>query len=256
MATTRTTIIKQAQAWLGRNEKAGTHKLIIDTYNKIKPLPRGYKVRYSDEWCATFISALGYTCGALDIIPAECSCSKMIEGFKALGTWKENDNYTPMPGDILFYDWNDSGKGENTGNPEHVGIVENVSNGKITVIEGNKGEAVARRYLEINGRYIRGYGLPKYLATTNNNKPTTNGVKTVNITLNQLSKGATGPQVKTLQQLLLAKGFKMKDGWRTYGVDGSFGQATKNAVINFQKAKGLAQDGIVGANTWNALLKE
>lgn len=251
MATNRTTIIKQAQAWVGYKEANGTHKVIIDTYNKIRPLPRGYKVKYSDEWCATFISALAYATGALDIIPAECSCPKMIEGFKAMGRWEENDAYTPYPGDIVFYDWDDSGKGDNRNQPEHVGIVENVSNGTITVIEGNKGEAVSRRYIKIDGRYIRGYGLPKYVA----NNTTTNGVKTVNITLNQLSKNMTGPQVKTLQRLLLALGYKMEKDGRTYGVDGSFGNATYNAVIAFQKAKGLDADGIVGPATWTALLK-
>ena len=75
------------------------------------------------------------------------------------------------------------------------------------------------------------------------------------IELSELRKGSTGPQVKTLQRLLMALGYKMKDGWRTYGVDGSFGTATYNAVIQFQKAKGLGQDGIVGPKTWNALLK-
>jgi hypothetical protein len=87
----------------------------------------------------------------------------MIERCKALGTWEERDNYTPRAGDIIFYDWEDSGKGDNAGSPNHVGIVESVSNGWITVIEGNKGEAVARRRIAVDGRYIRGYGVPKYL---------------------------------------------------------------------------------------------
>lgn len=243
----RNKIVKQAQAWVGRNEKDGTHKLIIDTYNKIKPLPRGYKVRYTDEWCATFASAVAYACGALDVVPAECSCSKMIEGFKKLGSWEEKDSYVPAPGDFIFYDWQDTGKGENTGSVEHVGIVEKVQNGTITVIEGNKGEAVSRRTLAVNGRYIRGFGKPKYKTIEVKN--------TVEIEMNVLRKGSTGEQVKTLQRLLSALGYKMKDGWRTYGVDGSFGNATYNAVIKYQKAKGLSADGIVGANTWNKLLR-
>lgn len=49
-----------------------------------------------------------------------------------------------------------------TANPNHVGIVEAVSGNTITVIEGNKGEAVARRTVAVNGRYIRGYCLPDY----------------------------------------------------------------------------------------------
>ena len=172
----------------------------------------------------------------------------MINLFKALGSWKENDGYLPMPGDLIFYDWSDTGKGNNLGSPDHIGIVENVSNGIITVIEGNKGEAVARRRIAVNGRYIRGFGVPKYAGAANE-------VKKIMIELKQLSKGATGEQVKTLQRLLSALGYKMQNAGKTYGVDGSFGQATYNAVIAFQKAKGLDVDGIVGTQTWNKLLK-
>lgn len=71
------------------------------------------------------------------------------------------------------------------------------------------------------------------------------------IELNELKKGSTGAQVKTLQRLLKSLGYSI--GW--YGVDGSFGNSTDSAVRKFQKAKGLVVDGIVGAKTWNALLK-
>lgn len=37
-------------------------------------------------------------------------------------------------------------------------------------------------------------------------------------------------------------------------VDGKFGTGTKEAVVKFQKAQGLSQDGIVGVNTWKYLL--
>ena len=37
--------------------------------------------------------------------------------------------------------------------------------------------------------------------------------------------------------------------------DGIFGENTKNAVIVFQRNRGLTQDGIVGKNTWEWLLK-
>ena len=36
--------------------------------------------------------------------------------------------------------------------------------------------------------------------------------------------------------------------------DGIFGNGTKQAVINYQKSKGLSADGIVGQNTWRKLL--
>lgn len=79
--------------------------------------------------------------------------------------------------------------------------------------------------------------------------------KTVNISMTVLKKGAKGEQVKTLQRLLLALGFKMENNGKTYSVDGSFGTATDNAVKAFQKAEGLAVDGSVGQATWNKLLK-
>ena len=245
---TREQIVKQAQAWLGRKESNGTHKLIIDIYNAHTPLARGYKVKYTDEWCATFVSAVSIKCEATDIIPTECSCTKMIELFKSISSWMETDSYTPKPGDIMFYDWEDTGKGECTGAPNHVGIVEEVSGGIITVIEGNKGEAVARRKIEVNGRYIRGYGIPKYTEVKEETK--------VKVELTVLRKGAKGAEVKTVQRLLTATGYKMQNNGKTYGVDGSYGQATVNGVKAFQKAKGLTQSGECDKKTWEALLKQ
>ena len=159
---TRNMIIKQAQAWLGRNEKDGSFKRIIDTYNAHKPLARGYAVKYTDEWCATFVSAVAIAQKATDIIPTECSCEKMIQLLKNKGSWVENDAYLPSPGDIIFYDWEDSGAGDATGSANHVGIVEKVVDNVITVIEGNINSSVGRRNIKVNGRYIRGYGVPKY----------------------------------------------------------------------------------------------
>lgn len=37
-------------------------------------------------------------------------------------------------------------------------------------------------------------------------------------------------------------------------IDGQYGTATKNAVMQFQASKGLKVDGIVGSTTWNALI--
>ena len=54
-----------------------------------------------------------------------------------------------------------------------MGIVESVSGGKLTVIEGNKNDAVGRRALAVNGRYIRGYGVPKYDAESAGSAQTT-----------------------------------------------------------------------------------
>lgn len=172
MAKTANTILGIARGWLGCKESDGSHKKIIDVYNSHKPLARGYKVKYTDSWCATFVSACAIKAGYTNIIPLECSCNQMINGFKKIGRWCEDDAHVPSLGDVIFYDWQDSGKGDNKGSSDHVGIVEKVEGSTITVIEGNKNDAVGRRKLQINGRYIRGYGLPKYDANATNTSTT------------------------------------------------------------------------------------
>ena len=162
MSKTAASLIAQAQAWIGCKESDGSHKKIIDVYNAHKPLARGYSVKYTDAWCATFVSACAIKTGMTDIIPTECGCSNMVKLFQDIGEWNESDSRTPNAGDIIFYDWDDTGLGDNKGNPDHVGIVEKVSGSTITVIEGNKNNAVGRRTIQVNGRYIRGYGVPKY----------------------------------------------------------------------------------------------
>lgn len=76
-----------------------------------------------------------------------------------------------------------------------------------------------------------------------------NGGNTVMVELNVLRKGSKGEQVKTLQRLLNAMGYSCGS------VDGIFGSRTLIAVKEFQKANKLIVDGVVGRNTWNALLK-
>lgn len=154
--------VNTAKTWVGCRESNGTHKKIIDLYNSVKPLPRGYVVKYNDAWCATFVSAAGIAAGLSKIILRECGCGAMINLYKAAGRWQENDAYVPCAGDVVFYDWQDTGKGDNTGYPDHVGLVCGVSGSTIKVIEGNKNNAVEYRDLKVNGRYIRGYGLPDY----------------------------------------------------------------------------------------------
>jgi LysM repeat protein len=158
----RELVVATATEWLGRKKADGSHKVIIDTYNAHKPLARGYKVKYTDAWCSTFASAVAIKAGLTDIIPTECGCEKHIALFKQLGSWQERDDYKPSPGDYIFYDWDDSDVGDNTGHSDHVGIVVAVSGAKIKVIEGNMSNKVGYRTIAVNGKYIRGYGVPKY----------------------------------------------------------------------------------------------
>ena len=45
-------------------------------------------------------------------------------------------------------------------------------------------------------------------------------------------------------------------GYRTGGLDGIFGGQTKNAVMEYQRLRGLDADGIVGCSTWRALQED
>jgi hypothetical protein len=62
-----------------------------------------------------------------------------------------------------------------------------------------------------------------------------------------LESGASGNEVKVLQQLL------QNSGHDPGSIDGKFGPNTRNAVIEFQEANGLVVDGKVGPKTWNVL---
>lgn len=174
----RQKVVNIAESYLGCKESDGSHRKIIDLYNSHKPLARGYAVKYTDAWCSTFASAVAIAAGLTDIIPTECGCEKHIALFKKLGSWQENDAYVPSPGDYVFYDWDDNGVGDCTGSADHVGIVVAVSGSTIKVIEGNKNDAVGYRNIAVNGKYIRGFGVPKYSSkatsagATTSDKPT------------------------------------------------------------------------------------
>lgn len=251
--------VELAYKWKGYNEANGSHKEIIDVYNSFTPRARGYKVKYTDAWCASFVSAVSIKGGFTDIIPPECGCGEMIKLFQALGCWIENENRVPNIGDIVFYDWQDNGVGDNTGWSDHVGIVSYVSRETFTVIEGNNGDCVKEVVLKINAKNLRGFAVPKYDKEVSKPSETVSkpsegvakGVKTVNIELNVLRNGSEGEQVVTLQTLLKTKGYDIG----RYGIDGDFGNDTEEAVEKYQDDHGLEVDGVVGFNTWTSLLK-
>ena len=166
----RDKVVSIMKGWVGLKESNGSHKKIIDIYNKHKPLAVGYKVKYTDAWCATTVSAAFIQAGLTDIAPTECSCPRMIELYKKIGRWQESDAYIPKPGDIVMYDWQDNGVGDNTGIPDHVGIVAAVSGKTINIIEGNMNNAVGCRTLTVGGKYIRGYCLPDYASKATKKK--------------------------------------------------------------------------------------
>lgn len=159
----RQQVVGTVVGWLGLKSSDQSHKPIIDLYNSHLPHPRGYKMTLQADWCAATVSAVAIQLGLTDIMPVECSCSEMVKLYQKLGRWVEDDAYTPRIGDVIFYSWKDNGVGDNILAPNHVGIVTDVKGSSITVTEGNMGAGiVGMRTLQINGRYIRGFGIPDY----------------------------------------------------------------------------------------------
>lgn len=161
---TRKAVAELAESWVGKKESDGSHKSIIDIYNSHSPLPRGLKMQYSWSWCACTWSALAIKLGYTDIMPIEISCGYLIDAAKKKGIWVENDAYIPEIGDAVLYDWDDKGTGDNTGWPDHVGVVTYINKpaGYMVVTEGNYSDSVKKRTVSLNGRYIRGFITPKY----------------------------------------------------------------------------------------------
>lgn len=169
---TESELRKQVANWLvqylGIKEGSAQHQEILAVYNNSKLCTR-YTMTTSDAWCAAAASAAFIACGLAGAAGSgklfqcvECSCNNMITKAKAQGIWVENDAYVPKVGDVILYDWQDSGVGDNTGSSDHVGIVCSVSGSTIKVIEGNTSNTVGYRTISVNGRYIRGFIAPNY----------------------------------------------------------------------------------------------
>lgn len=219
----RELFVNTAIQYLGCKESNGSHKKIIDLYNTISPLPVKYKMSYSDAWCAAFVSAVAWQCGITDIVFPECGCGRMIKLYQNKNRWQENDAYVPEIGDVIFYDWSDSGYGDNTSGADHVGIVCEVNGNQFKVIEGNKSDAVGYRNMTVNGRYIRGFGLPDFA-----NASGSAGTMIVSTTASggsTISSNNYSTQIRQYQEWLnTTYNAKLK-------VDGLFGNLTKKAVV-------------------------
>lgn len=135
--------INIAKNYIGAREGGTTHHGIIDAYNTIRPLPRGYRVQYTDSWCAAFVSVVLLKAG-YNKTKLECSAQRLsvnLGGY--VGEGKRND--------IIFYDW------QSDGWIDHVGIIEDYDKktGTYTVIEGNYQNSVGRRKIKANNKNIK-----------------------------------------------------------------------------------------------------
>ena len=179
----RDKIAQIAAKYVGKGINSKEHKEIINAFNKMS---------YTDYHCAATVSAIAYMAGLEKLIPCSCNCGTMLNKAKKMGIFIENDAYVPKAGDIIFYDWQDSGKGDNTGGPDHVGFVVSIKNKSITIFEGNMGNKrlYGYRTMKVNGQYIRGYAAPKYddSAKTSEKKETTTAKSTASTKINRKYK--------------------------------------------------------------------
>lgn len=172
MGYSRQAVADLVNSWVGKNEADGSYKTIIEIYNSYKgTFPRGTKMDYSWPWCACTWSAAAIKLGYTPIMPIEISCYYLIEAAKKKGIWIENDAHVPKVGEGVLYYWKDGmnfATTDCTGVPDHVGTVTEVYEkaGYFVVTEGNYSNAVKKRTLLINGRYIRGFISPKYTDDT------------------------------------------------------------------------------------------
>ena len=90
--------------------------------------------------------------------------SETVEKWAAQGhiSREEADDYVPLPGDLIYYHWDCEEVGDCTCTTDHVGIVVGTAGRFIKVIEGNKENNVAYRYVQLDDPSIRGYGVPNY----------------------------------------------------------------------------------------------
>lgn len=231
---------------------ANWNKYARDIDSKYPNFYNGKKNGYSwcdifVDWC--FIECFGYE-KALKMLyqPTKSTgagCSYSAGFYKAHNAFYRQ----PQVGDQVFFG--------DYGNEGHTGIVVAVSGNVITTVEGNtsggygvesNGDGVYLKKYNISTQYIPGFGRPNWEVVSSNvgNEEVSDTVSYPTIKL-----GSKGSDVKKAQQLLIAKGYSCGAA----GADGDFGAGTYNAVKKFQTDNGLEADGIVGANTWAALLK-
>ena len=115
-----------------------------------------------DEWCDMFVCWCAMRAGiSEDIIPKLACCDDTGEWFDERNQYKNSrywgGNYTPIPGDIILFDWDKSS------DSDHIGIVERVEGDTVYTIEGNSDNMVARRAYSLYDNNIRAFCVPAYI---------------------------------------------------------------------------------------------
>ena len=144
----------------------------------------------------------------------------------------------------------------------HTGIVENVSGGIVTTIEGNtsagsevipNGGGVYRKSYRLSDLSSKTkYFMPNYEIVADTPDTPEQGEKYM-FTVDTVKSGSTGKSAVLMQRLLKGSGYKGADG-KELVIDGDIGKNSIYALKAFQAKKGLDVDGVCGPKTWAALI--
>ena len=271
-ADVRKSVVSAISKFKGIKEGSLAHKRLIDIFNDSGLCTR-YRMTEDDAWCAMTVSdafiitALAGRPGSGALFQCvECSCAEMIKLAKKQGIWQEKDSYVPKVGDVIFYDWQDSGKGDNTGHPDHVGLVSSCDGKIIKVLEGNYKDSVGYREIKVNGKSIRGFICPKYGLYASGDKSTAEKDKEPQAKP-QEARGYSGkfPELPARGYFKKGDGYLQLIGVKTevrrlqkltnwisgthLQIDGAYGDKTIAAVKKAQKILGVKEDGLFGKET-------
>ena len=211
-------------------------------------------------WCECFVDWCFFKAFGPDGQRIQCqtgdlgaACIYSMQYYRQQGRCDQN----PKAGDQVFF--------YAGGTVGHTGVVVEVSESSITVVEGNSSDRVQKLSYPRSSGSIAGYGHPWYeKASAGPEEPqpalqTEESVpssQTVVVHLPLLKRGSTGPAVESAQAVLIHRGYAC-GGRKFLGretPDGDFGPATEKAVRSFQTKTALEPDGEIGADTWTALL--
>lgn len=140
-------ILEIAESYNGIYEGSEAHHHLVDFYNTLSPLPRGYHLKYSDSWCAAYVSVVMRRSGILEF-PYECGVFELYKKLIKKGCVVQGR--FPMPGEILFF------------KSSHVGIVNGwiQNNFTVSTIEGNTSDMCAHRRHNLLHKNILGWASP------------------------------------------------------------------------------------------------
>lgn len=227
MAKTAKSIMDMIISYLGTTEDPkGSNNVIFNTDYY------GHEVSGSQyAWCVTTVWDTFRKCGASDLFydgekTAGCVQVLLWGRRNGLEVNKNEGRY----GDLILFDW-DMYKEDDPDDADHIGfIVSKNSDGSYNTIEGNVDDMVAYRRRD---DYIRAIIRPKY---EEEDMDYTKFPK--------LYVGVTGHAVSVLQVVI--------------GVvpSGIFDKNTEDKVKQYQKKKGLVQDGVAGKDTWKCMIED